>query len=112
VYVEKDIEQLRKSGLRSAYEVLDLWLDLDVPEKKATALDVITQTATAMNRPTVLLNNILTQVALDPYTEFLYLSWSGLTAEDFNDEQRRTLDVTIPDSQRSLSATDSTTAKK
>ena len=31
------------------------------------------------------------QVALDPYTQFFYLSWSGLSKDDFTDEQQRLL---------------------
>lgn len=85
LYVEKDIEILRKSGLRSAYEVLDLWLDLNNKAEKEDAEKLLSQAAKDLGRSEFSLRNIFEQVALDPYTQFLFLSWSGLSKEDLGD---------------------------
>lgn len=101
VYVDKNISLLAKSGLRSAYEVLDLWLDLEDPQEKDRAGKVLHEAATAVGCPDESLWNLLRQVALDPYTQFLYLSWSGFTTEDFTPHQ---LDILGVGEEKDLSA--------
>jgi hypothetical protein len=91
IYTEKDTVILRKSGLRSAYEVLDLWLNLEEPDEKERSEEVIRDTAQALSRPETSLRNVLKQVALDPYSLFLYLSWSGATKDQLNEKQRQIL---------------------
>jgi hypothetical protein len=89
IYVEHDITKLRKCGLRSAFEVLDLWLDLQTSDAKARAEQVLREAAAVIGCPETSLRNIFEQVALDPYTQFLFLSWSGRSKEDFTVEQQR-----------------------
>lgn len=88
IYVQKEIAALRKSGLRSAYEVLDLWLDLHHPDEQADAKLLITQIAQDLGRPECCVCNILEQVACDPYTQFLFLSWSGYSRNDIHESGR------------------------
>jgi hypothetical protein len=93
IYTEKETAALRKSGLRSAYEVLFLCLDLesDNPMAKQRAEQVIRDAAQALNRPENSVQNILIQVAIDPYTVFLFLSWSGTSKKDYNAKQQAIL---------------------
>jgi hypothetical protein len=80
IYVEKDKATLRRCGLRSAYEVRCVWHDLASGDAvvKANADKVVQEAAAAINCPEASFRNALEQVAEDPYTEFLYLSWSGV----------------------------------
>jgi len=91
IYTEKDTVMLRKNGLRSAYEVLYLCLDLSDLSKKQDAEQVIREAAKAINIPETSLKNVFMEVAEDPYTVFLFLSWSGMTNENFNDDQQKIL---------------------
>jgi len=93
IYTEKDTVTMRKSGLRSSYEVLFLWLNLEDSANKAQSEQVILETAQALHFPEASLKNILEEVALDPYTIFLFLSWSGATKADFNEGQLKLLDL-------------------
>jgi hypothetical protein len=91
IYFEKDVALLRQGGLRSAYEVLDLWLDYVEPTTQGGAQLVLNEMSKALNRPDSSLKNTLTQVAGDPYTQFLYLSWSSWTKADFTPAQLKVL---------------------
>lgn len=77
VYVEANGAKLRPWGLRSAYEVLDLFLSLfdDDQAERDRAAKVIIEAAAGLATTTAGMENIVRQVALDPYTRFLYLSW-------------------------------------
>jgi hypothetical protein len=91
IYTEKDTAILRNSGLRSAYEVLDLGLSLEDPNEKESAEQVIRESAVALSRPESSLRNVFEQVATDPYTQFLYLSWSGVTKDQLSEKQNELL---------------------
>ncbi len=92
IYVAEDIKNLKSSGLRGAYEVLVLYLALEEPTTQAKAEQVLREAAKAIQWPESSLRNMVEQVALDPYTIFLYLSWSGVAYEDLTDGQRSLLD--------------------
>jgi hypothetical protein len=89
IYVKSDGDKLRQSGLRSAYEVLDLYLDLNDEASKEKAGKVLAEAAAAIGSPPTSLANMLEQVALDPYTVFLYLSWSGTKIGDLTPDQKK-----------------------
>jgi hypothetical protein len=91
IYLEKDVALLRQGALRGAYEVLDFWLDLVEPTAMAEAQPVLAEMARVLNRSEDSLKNILKQVALDPYTQFLYLSWSGSPENAFTAAQKKVL---------------------
>jgi hypothetical protein len=91
IYLEKDVALLRQGALRGAYEVLDFWLALVEPTTMTEAQQVLAEMAKVLNRSEGSLKNILRQVALDPYTQFLYLSWSGATENDFSAAQKKLL---------------------
>lgn len=88
IYVEDEIETYRKYGLRTAFEVLNLWRALKNPDTEAEAQLFIGQIAQALGRSEEAVENILGEVAQDSYTQFLYLSWSGLTEADMSASDR------------------------
>lgn len=88
IYVEADMAIFRKNGLRTAYEVLNLWRALKTPATEKDTERHINQMAKDLGRTEDALENILGEVALDPYTQFLFLSWSGLTEGDMNASDR------------------------
>jgi hypothetical protein len=93
IYVNKNISTLANGGLRSAYEVLALYLDLENPAEKQQADQVVREMAEAIKCPESSFRNLIAQVAEDPYTRFLYLSWSGITKEDLNGAQQVALQL-------------------
>lgn len=46
-----------------------------------------------MQIPETSLRNVLEEVALDPYTIFLFLSWSGMAKSDFDANQLKILNL-------------------
>jgi hypothetical protein len=81
LYVGDNISKLVPVGLRGAYEVRDLCLDLnrtDAPEKAERAEKILLEVASLTAFPAVGVRNILRMVAYDAYTKFLYESFANV----------------------------------
>lgn len=79
LYLEDEKPLMAKWGLRGAYEMRSLWSEYHDEDAKVRepAATLVREIASAIKRPEVAFLNVLEQVARDPYTEFLYLSWAG-----------------------------------
>jgi hypothetical protein len=75
IYLEKDLEKFRKVGLRGAYEVENLWIDLKADDPQIKTF--IAKLPQLLGYDEVALMKIYDEVAEDPYTQFIYASWSG-----------------------------------
>jgi hypothetical protein len=77
LYVGDNISKLVPVGLRGAYEVRDLHLDLDhgnAPKESENAEKLLTEVASLSGFPVVGVCNILRMVGYGLYTKFLYES--------------------------------------
>ncbi len=81
LYVTDNIQLFRRAGIRGSYEAWDLYRSLVAEKGSAVeqerARDVLNAIAAATSYSPVLLENMLKEVTFDPYTAFLYYSWSG-----------------------------------
>lgn len=79
IYVEDDIGKFRTAALRSAYEIESLWQAMKSQNQadRDEANRLVEAFSTELKWDPAKLRNILSEVAEDPYTEFLYTSWSG-----------------------------------
>jgi hypothetical protein len=84
IYLEDDAKKLRKLGLRGAQEVCSFWDELHeqgdgtTAEKarlKARAEETLEAAAAELTIDKAALRNTFGQVALDPYTTFIYDIW-------------------------------------
>ncbi len=79
IYAEDDIKIYRKAALRGAYEIEELWLRMNGSNvgEKAEADNLIKGLAAELKSDESRVRNVLREVATDPYTRFIYTSWSG-----------------------------------
>jgi hypothetical protein len=79
IYTEDRIKVYRNSALRGGYEVEELWKRLNGNnEKERTEADqLIKGLANELKSDEMKVRNVLREVATDPYTRFIYTSWSG-----------------------------------
>jgi hypothetical protein len=77
IYVTEDLPQLARMGLRGAYEIRDCFLNLTRggEEKQALARSFLEIASKQVKYDPAGMKNIWSQVALDPYTIFLWESW-------------------------------------
>ena len=78
LYVGKDLEKLRKYGIRGAQEVASLWDSLVKPadpEEQNRAKQTIAAVAKELGVDEGPFQSTLDQVANDPYSRFLYSIW-------------------------------------
>ncbi len=72
-YLDGKLEKVRPLGLRGAYEMRTLWLELEsgTDQKKAQAEEVLKAAATAADIPLAGMRNAITQISKDEVTVFL-----------------------------------------
>lgn len=90
IYVdeEADLKIFRRNGLRSSHEVLNFYRELMNPVTAPDAQEFLAQIARDLNRSEDAVHTILSEVAQDAYTQFLFLSWTGLTEADMTASDR------------------------
>jgi len=78
VYVAEKLPALRPLGLRGAYEIRQLLDDLDSSDNKAkdAANKILPTVASTLGLDVDRASFVLRQVAYDPYTDFIYSTWS------------------------------------
>ncbi len=93
IYLQKNVVCLQKCGLRSSYEALSLYLEIQDPDTKDEAEQVLREAAIELKSKETSLRNVLKQVALDQYSIFLYLSWSHLKKSDLSESDQEVLGI-------------------
>ena len=71
----------QKYGLRGAFEVENVWKKLQGPpssEEEKDAHQILDDLSKDLKSTPTAVKNVLREVATDPYTQFIYLSWSGV----------------------------------
>lgn len=78
IYTEGDHDKWRKAGLRSAFEITNLSNALwgDDQEEKQDAESVVKSLASELNLDEMALRNVIQEVAGDPYSDFIYQTWT------------------------------------
>ncbi len=77
IYTEQDQDKWRKVGLRSAFEIINLWNSFtgaDLAERDK-AVAVIKWLASQLTTDEMAVRNVIEEVAGDPYSEFIYNTW-------------------------------------
>lgn len=74
IYLKDDLDACRKSGIRGAFEVVNLWVRLRNADPEA--VQVVTELATRINIQVGSVRNVLREVVSDPYAGFVYASLS------------------------------------
>ncbi len=78
LYFEKDLQKMRRLGLRGAQEIRCLVQDLGNPERSERAQKCVKSLGRALKIDINILVWVLEAIALDPYTLFLWKVW-GIT---------------------------------
>jgi hypothetical protein len=81
VYVGEKLSLLRPLGIRGAYEFKTLFEcvsldDLEDPKNKESAMKLLPVIAETLGRKVEEVDFLLREIALDPYTDFIYAVWS------------------------------------
>lgn len=77
LYLEKDLEKTRRLSLRGAQEINTLMCELEEDDDtaKATAKATIERVAAQLNIDRDVFERLLSEIAFDPYTEFIVDVW-------------------------------------
>jgi hypothetical protein len=75
IYLEKDLEEMRRLSLRGAQEINTLIRDRKKKAEEATANATIEHVAAQLKIDKEVFTRLLCEIAFDPYTEFIVELW-------------------------------------
>jgi hypothetical protein len=77
IYTEQDEDKWRKVGLRSAFEIINLWNAFTGTNQadRDKAVAIIRLLASQLTTDEMAVRNIIEEVARDPYSDFVYKTW-------------------------------------
>jgi hypothetical protein len=79
IYTEQDEDKWRKVGLRSAFEIINLWNAFtgNIQADRDKAVAIIRLLASQLTTDEMAVRNVIEEVAGDPYSEFIYNTWAA-----------------------------------